>query len=80
VELASGGLWTTAGDLARFVIEVLEASAGRSQKVLPPALARLMITRVLQDQSFGLELSGQGESLRFRHGGWNDGFKAELVG
>lgn len=43
-ELYAAGLWTTPTDLARFMIEVQLAIAGKSQKVLTPEMARKMVT------------------------------------
>ncbi len=44
-ELAAGGLWTTAGDLARFLIGIQRSLEGRLNLVISPSLTRQMITK-----------------------------------
>jgi CubicO group peptidase (beta-lactamase class C family) len=67
--LASGGLWTTPSDLARFAIEIMRAYLGESDKLLSQEMARQMLTAqvpidnggLATGSGLGFELSGAGE-------------------
>ncbi|MEO5820677.1 MAG: serine hydrolase, partial [Vicinamibacteraceae bacterium] len=76
-ETAPAGLWTTPSDLSRIAVEVALASAGRSSRVLSPA----MTTQMLTEQKPGVGLGfGLGPAPRqFRHNGANEGFRAYLT-
>ena len=78
-ELAPAGLWTTASDLARYVIEVQKSLAGTSNKVLSAALTRQMLTPGLHRQGLGPEIGGSEEHPYFTHGGANEGYQSNLV-
>jgi CubicO group peptidase (beta-lactamase class C family) len=77
-EMAAAGLWTTPTDLARFAIEVQEAYAGRSSRVISPAMTRRMLTVEKNGDGLGVFLQGTGRTLLFNHGGRDDGFDASL--
>ena len=77
-EMAAAGLWTTPTDLARFAIEVQEAYAGRSSKVISRAMTRRMLTAEKQGDGLGFFLQGTGPTLLFNHGGRDEGFDASL--
>jgi CubicO group peptidase (beta-lactamase class C family) len=80
-EQAAAGLWTTAGDLARFIVEVQRASAGLPSRVLDPAQAREMTTPVgVGPFGVGLIVERRGEGWYFSHGGSNRGFRGMIVG
>ena len=74
---AAAGLWTTAGDLARFYFGVQNALAGKPGAILPSALARAMITD--QGDNHGLGFFVGGTPPRFGHNGLNAGFCAVTV-
>lgn len=79
-ELAAAGLWATPSDLARFAIEIQQAAAGRSSKVVSQGT----ITEMLTPQrggpvGLGLFLRGSGSSIRFGHSGANEGFRVEFI-
>ena len=79
-EQAAAGLWTTASDLARFVIEVQTASLGGTGKVLSPATAREMVIPVgVGPFAVGLTIEKRGEGWYFRHAGANWGFRADIL-
>ena len=78
-EMAAAGLWTTPSDLARFAIEVQQAYAGRSSKVISQAMAKQMLTDQKDMDGLGLFLQGTGPGMRFNHNGRDEGFDAELT-
>jgi CubicO group peptidase (beta-lactamase class C family) len=78
-EMAAAGLWTTPTDLARFAIEVQQAYAGTSSRVISPAMARQMLTEVKDGDGLGVFLQGTGTKLMFNHGGRDEGFDAFLT-
>lgn len=78
-EMAAAGLWTSANELARFVIEVQDAAGGRG-KVLSQKTAREMLTPQHGGWGLGFKITGRGKDLAFFHDGSNVGYKATLVG
>ena len=78
-EMAAAGLWTTPTDLAKYIIGVQQALAGKSD-VLSSALAREMLTDQKNGMGLGPAVEGSGPSLRFSHNGRARGFDALLIG
>ena len=80
-ELQAAGLWTTAVDLAHWVIGVQRALRGDDQRVISRATAVEMTTMVGAGP-FGLgpELGGDGALRRFGHSGANEGFRCQADG
>ena len=89
-EMAAAGLWTTPSDLARWGVSITRAYNGATGGPLSPAMVKQMLTPQVevpssfsgQAKSFwglGVELQGAGDSLRFSHGGRDEGFVADLV-
>jgi CubicO group peptidase (beta-lactamase class C family) len=90
-ELAPAGLWTTAADLARFTLWIMNGVKARA-----PAAQHAVAAAMLEPQrdpagkeftepsgsraGLGLVLNGAGRTLRFSHSGSNPGQKAFLVG
>lgn len=77
-EMAAAGLWTTAGDLARFAVEVQRALAGESE-VLSREMAARMVEPVVPDFGRGFAIGERDGHAYFSHGGWDEGFCARLV-
>lgn len=89
-DVAMGGVWTTAPDLALFATEVMRAHAGKSNMVLSQDMARLMLTPVAEgiplqepfdaDQSLGFSLLHLGqETFMIHFGGSFPGYISVLV-
>jgi CubicO group peptidase (beta-lactamase class C family) len=77
-ELAAAGLWTTADDLARWLIAVRGGYRGE-KSFLSKAAAELMLDPALNHYGLGVFVSGEGAARRFMHEGGNAGFKSKYV-
>lgn len=81
-EMAAAGLWTTANDLAKWVIDLREAAQGQPGHVLSPKMARAMLTPatpVTPDHGLGLTIGGRTAQKYFYHNGSNAGYKAVIL-
>lgn len=78
-EQAAAGLWTTPSDLAKYCIEIQNIKAGKIDGVLKQETVEAMLSKHLNDWGLGPGLTGEGESLLFRHGGKNAGFSNNMV-
>jgi CubicO group peptidase (beta-lactamase class C family) len=78
-EMAAAGLWTTATDLAKFAIEIQETLAGRGHGIVSQATARQYVTDQKDGYGLGVGVLGSGKSLRFTHGGRDEGFDALMT-
>ena len=78
-EMAAAGLWTTAGDLARFSLEVQRSLRGDSH-LLGADTARQMLAPPAGSASYalGFLVAGTGDAARFGHGGGDEGFIASV--
>ena len=76
-EMAAAGLWTTAEDLARFAVEVQRALEWNG-KVLSRGMARKMVEPVDSGYGHGFSIDVRDGHVYFGHGGWDEGFCAEL--
>ena len=77
-ELAAGGLWASAGDLARLLIDLQASGAGETGHRLSPAMTREMMTPVKDNWGLGLALYRDGVP-RFGHDGVNPGFESFMA-
>lgn len=73
-EQAAAGLWTTPTDLSNYCIHVQDILSGKEKGVLSKETVQKMLTKHKNDWGLGPALSGEGDSLIFRHGGKNEGF------
>ena len=82
-EKAAAGLWTTAGDLALFIMDIQNTYGGRSSKVITKDMVEKMLTLVPGEKyvSMGLVLMKTGEpNAEFRFSGTNCGFQCGSFG
>lgn len=79
VQMAAGGLITTAPDMGRFVAEVMRAYTGGSE-LMTAATAREMLTDHGDGRGLGFVVEGAADSLAFLHTGSGDGFRTLIVG
>lgn len=77
-QLAPAGLWTTAGDLARLLIDLQASAAGKKGHRLSPAMTRTMMTPIKGNWGLGLAL-WPGKAPRFGHDGVNPGFESFMI-
>lgn len=78
-ELAVGGLWTTPTDVAQYVISVQKAYAGSEGGPLEPKMAHEMLAPGLGSRGLGPAISGAGQTSRFGHDGFNEGFESSFI-
>lgn len=77
-ELAAAGLWTTASDLARFLIATQQALI-HGNSVLNTATVQQMVTPGLGDWGLGLAIGGKPDHRYFWHGGGNAGYQCIMT-
>jgi CubicO group peptidase (beta-lactamase class C family) len=78
-EQAAAGLWTTPSDLARFALGIRAAYMGEEGAILKQATAREMLTERMGGYGLGVAVEGAADTLRFSHGGANEGYRAFFV-
>lgn len=79
-ELAAAGMWSTAADLAKIIIEVQKSDAGTSDKILSSQMTKTMLTRGLGETGLGFFVEQQPDRTSFSHSGGNKGFRTLLFG
>lgn len=79
-EAAAAGLWTTASDLAKVVLEIQNSGSSAPGKVLSSAMATQMLTRVKGDYALGLYVEPIGSGTSFARTGGTHGFRAQIYG
>jgi CubicO group peptidase (beta-lactamase class C family) len=78
-ELAAAGLWSSAPDLARLALAVMDAERRAPGAILSPAMATEMVEAEIGPRSLGFIVAGEGRARRFEHGGTNEGYNAMLI-
>lgn len=77
-ELGPAGLWTSASDLARLLMDMQASAAGKKGHRLSPAMTREMLTPVKDNWGLGVALYTNG-SPRFGHDGVNEGVQSFMI-
>jgi CubicO group peptidase (beta-lactamase class C family) len=78
-EIAAAGLWTTPSDLAKWSLAVQRAYNGSTEEFISPATAKAMLTPNAHQWGLGPGVMGSGDSLRFSHGGANEGYRCYFM-
>ena len=80
-EQAAAGLWTTATDLAAYVIETQLALQGKSAKVLNQEMTKRRLTPYIDSLAgLGVFIMNKRGTQYFTHGGVDEGFVSQYVG
>ncbi|WP_169804899.1 serine hydrolase domain-containing protein [Sphingomonas asaccharolytica] len=77
-EQGPAGLWTSASDLARLLMDIQASAAGKKGHRLSPAMTREMLTPVKDNWGLGTALYTTG-AARFGHDGVNEGFQSFMI-
>jgi len=79
-EMAAAGLWTTAEDLAKFVIDIQLAVKDNKSKVLSQSMTNKMLTPFVSKRAgLGFFIKNKNKETYFTHKGWDEGFSADLT-
>lgn len=79
-EMAASGLWTSASDLAGFVVALIQ-SYRSNHGFIEQSLAQDMMNRENNSwYGLGPRINGEGETLVFHHGGANNSYRAWIEG
>jgi len=79
-EMAAAGLWTNPSELAQLVLEVQKALEGNSTFFKKETMEEMMRPqKVMKEIGIGFFLESKGDSARFGHNGWDEGFVALLT-
>ncbi|MGG5211074.1 serine hydrolase [Chryseobacterium sp. MIQD13] len=79
-EQAPAGLWTTAEDLAKFIIDVQNTLSGKSSTIISQKTAEEFTTPFIDPfMGLGIFLENRHGQIYFNHGGWNEGFSSRFI-
>lgn len=80
-EMAAAGLWTTAEDLAKFVIDIQNTLNNKSHIVVSQKTAQEFTSPFIDKfEGLGIFLENKSGQAYFNHGGWNEGFSSRFIG
>ncbi len=79
-EMAAAGLWTNPTELATLAIEVQKALEGKSSFYKKETIDEMLTPqKVMNGIGIGFFLESKGDSARFGHNGWDEGFVANFI-
>ncbi|MEY8759013.1 serine hydrolase domain-containing protein [Chryseobacterium tongliaoense] len=79
-EQAAAGLWTTAEDYAKFVIDIQNTISGKSSIIISQKTADEFTTPFIDPfEGLGVFLEKVNGQVYFSHGGWNEGFTSNFT-
>jgi CubicO group peptidase (beta-lactamase class C family) len=78
-ELSAAGLWSTPTDLAKLLIGLQGAAAGKTAPFLTAAMARTMFTVVRNGYALGFKMEAARSLISFGHGGHNQGYQSSML-
>jgi CubicO group peptidase (beta-lactamase class C family) len=80
-EMSAAGLWTNPSELAALLVEVQKALKGSSSIFKKETIEEMLTPqkKITNDIGIGFFLQGKGDSTRFGHNGWDEGFVAMVV-
>ncbi|MGK6341455.1 serine hydrolase [Chryseobacterium sp. DT-3] len=79
-EQAPAGLWTTAEDLSKFIIDVQNTLSGKSSTIISQKTAEEFTTPFIDPfMGLGVFLENREGHIYFNHGGWNEGFSSRFI-
>ena len=79
-EQSAGGLWSTANDIAKFVLAIQNSLSGNKTAILNKNDAVEMLTPVLENYSLGFGIDEKGGEKYFWHEGESYGFRSIYYG
>lgn len=79
-EQAAGGLWSTATDIAKFILSIQKDLKGSTNSLLNKGLTKEMLTPVLNNYALGFGIVEKGGEKYFWHEGESYGYNAMYYG
>ncbi|MFP3599115.1 serine hydrolase [Chryseobacterium sp. SIMBA_029] len=80
-EMAPAGLWTTAEDYAKFVIDIQNTLSDKSHTIISKKMAEEFTTPFIDPfMGLGIFIENKSGQVYFSHGGDNEGFSGKFIG
>lgn len=78
-EQAARGLWSTPEEYLKLVIELVDCARGKTDGLLPPLLARRMLSPQAAGSGYGFRLEGKHEKFKLYLKGKSQGYRAAVL-